>query len=239
MGWLGMVALAALVAVGLWRFGRLPRAGLELALAALFIAIAGYAWQGSPGLGGRPTPPPADVGLGDSEFAKLRGSMPGGLGLETLGSDAQVLDTADAFHRQGLDSYSVGIIKGALQKRPNSADLWVGLGNALVLHNQGVMSPAAQLAFQRAATIAPDHPGPPFFFGLALAQSGQTAQAAEIWRGLLAKAPADAPWRKDVEQRLAEVEGGVTSSDGAMSPAGALSAGGDMGAGGAASGTPR
>lgn len=234
MGWVALAVLAALAGAALWRFGRLPRAGLELAGAALLIAVAGYAWQGSPGLGGRPTRPPADVGVGDSEFAKIRGSLPGGLGPERMGSDAQVLDTADAFHRQGLDSYSVGIIKGALDKRPNSADLWVGLGNALVLHNQGMMSPAAQLAFQRAAKIAPDHPGPPFFFGLALAQGGQTAQAAQIWRGLLAKAPADAPWRKDVEQRLAEVEAGGMTGGSAIAPGGSAAQ-----AGGAATGTPR
>jgi cytochrome c-type biogenesis protein CcmH/NrfG len=42
-----------------------------------------------------------------------------------------------------------------------------GLGNALVLHADGMMTPAAELAFQRAAKLAPDHPGPKFFYGLA------------------------------------------------------------------------
>jgi cytochrome c-type biogenesis protein CcmH len=41
---------------------------------------------------------------------------------------------------------------------------------------------------------------------IAKEQDGQLAAAIEDWRALLANAPADAPWRKLVEQRLAEDE---------------------------------
>lgn len=200
MGWVVMLIFAALVMLGLWRFARLHGAALELLGAALLLGIAGYAWQGSPGLAGKPTPPPADTRQPDSEFAKERSLI-----LERFGGAAQILDAADAFHRQGLNLYAVGLIKGALEKNPNSADLWVGLGNALVIHGGGMMSPAAQLAFERAAKIAPDHPGPPFFMGLAYAQAGQADRAEQIWRDLLARAPEGAPWRADLEQRLAEI----------------------------------
>ena len=125
--------------------------------------------------------------------------------MERFGSDAQVLGTADAFHRQGLNLYAIGIIKGGLSRNPNSPDLWVGLGNAMVIHGQGMMSPAAQLAFDRAAKLAPDHPGPPFFLGLAYAQAGQLDRAGQVWRDLLARSPVDAPWRPEVEQRLADI----------------------------------
>ncbi|MGZ8997798.1 MAG: tetratricopeptide repeat protein, partial [Allosphingosinicella sp.] len=77
-----------------------------------------------------------------------------------------------------------------------------GLGNALVVHADGMMTPAAQLAFQRAAQLAPDHPGPRFFYGLSLAQGGQYDEAERIWRALLASAPADASYRPVVEERL-------------------------------------
>ena len=61
MGWLIFCAIASVVAGLLWRFGRLPKGGVELVGAALFLAVAGYAWQGSPGLSGKPTPPPAEA----------------------------------------------------------------------------------------------------------------------------------------------------------------------------------
>ncbi|MET0180090.1 MAG: cytochrome C biosynthesis protein, partial [Novosphingobium sp.] len=61
-------------------------------------------------------------------------------------------------------------------------------------------------AFQRAADIAPQHPGPPFFMGLALAQSGRLAEARAIWGELAGRAPAGAPWKADLEARLARLD---------------------------------
>ncbi|WP_197276955.1 tetratricopeptide repeat protein [Sphingomonas profundi] len=200
MGWIILLAMALAVGVALWRFAALPKGALELVAAALLLGVAGYAWQGSPGLPGKPTPPKAEAKQPDSEFSKSREGM-----MSMMGSDAQVLDTADAFHRQGLDAYAIAVLRGGLEKRPRSADLWVGLGNALVIYGGGLMSPAARLAFDRAAALAPDHPGPPFFLGLAFAQAGQLDRAEATWQALLDRAPAGAPWRADVEQRLVQL----------------------------------
>ena len=201
MGWLIFLGFALVVAAVLWRFGRLPKGGLELLGAALFLAVAGYAWQGNPGLQGKPTPPPEAAKVPDSEFAISERKL-----LSQVGSDADVLRGAEGMQSQGLNLYAIAILKTGLEKRPNSADLWVGLGNALVIHGGGMMSPAAQLAFQRAETIAPDHPGPPFFMGLAYAQAGQLDRAESVWRGLLDRSPANAPYRPELEQRLIEIE---------------------------------
>ena len=55
MGWLILLALAALAVAALWRLGGFDPS-LRLAVAAaLALAAAGYAWQGSPGrLGATP-----------------------------------------------------------------------------------------------------------------------------------------------------------------------------------------
>ena len=82
----------------------------------------------------------------------------------------------------------------------------MGLGNALVIHADGLMTPAAELAFQRAAAIAPDHPGPKFFYGLALAQGGKFDEAEAIWRDILATAPPGVSWRPMIEERLTMLE---------------------------------
>jgi cytochrome c-type biogenesis protein CcmH/NrfG len=68
------------------------------------------------------------------------------------------------------------------------------------------MTPAAELAFRRAATLARNHPAPKFFYGLALAQGGRLDEAEALWRGLLADAPAGARWRSQVEQQIMLVE---------------------------------
>jgi cytochrome c-type biogenesis protein CcmH/NrfG len=70
-----------------------------------------------------------------------------------------------------------------------------------------MMTPAADLAYSRAAELAPGHPAPVFFMGLALARSGDGASAVAMWRSLLASAPANASWRPVVEDALAAVQG--------------------------------
>jgi cytochrome c-type biogenesis protein CcmH len=89
-----------------------------------------------------------------------------------------------------------------VEKEPKNGEAWLAMANALVSHADGTLSPAALYAFRRAAIAAPDHPGPPFFLGLAMAQSGRMAEARDLWAQLLEDTPADAPWRADLESRL-------------------------------------
>lgn len=200
MGWLLFALFAAVAAFALWRFGRLPRGAPELAGAALFLAMAGYAWQGRPGLAGSPREPAETQAAPDLAENSLRKAITG-----RFSSEGEVLEFADAFNRMGQTRASVNLISGELTRSPNNPDLWVGLGNALLLHGGGQMSPAAAFAFDRAAALAPNHPGPPFFLGLGLAQSGKLDEAGDIWRGLLARAPDNAPWKADLEARLAAI----------------------------------
>lgn len=198
MGWLLIVALGAILLLALWRLGGFDRPAMQFLGAAVLLAFAGYAWQGEPGLAGQPVPPPARVELPDSEFAGAREAM-----LGRFDSASQWLTLAESYQRSGDTRSGVGIIRSGLRKSPNDADLWVGLGNALVLHADGMMTPSAELAFNRASSLAPEHPGPKFFYGLALAQGGKLDEAEAVWRALLEGAPEGAEWRTMVEERLA------------------------------------
>jgi cytochrome c-type biogenesis protein CcmH len=197
MGWVIIVALALATAGGLWVFLRRDIGALQFLGAALFLALAGYAWQGHPGMAGRPKAPPERQRLPDSEFAQTRERL-----LGRFDRAAVWLTMAEGYQRRGDTQSGVAVIRSGLRDSPNDPDLWVGLGNALVIHNDGMMSPAAQIAFQRAAAIAPEHPGPRYFFGLALAQGGNFDEAERIWRQLIAEAPEGAEYRRMIEERL-------------------------------------
>jgi cytochrome c-type biogenesis protein CcmH/NrfG len=211
MGWLLILSLAGALLLILWRLGRFDRNALQLLASALLIAMAGYAWQGRPGLEGKPVPPPVRQNLPESAFAGTRKQM-----LGTFDRASSWLTMADGFHRIGDTQNAVGAIRAGLKMAPNDPDLWVGLGNALVIHADGMMTPAAELAFQRASKIAPDHPGPKFFYGLALAQGGKFDEAESLWRALLASAPPDTSWRPMVEERLAMLAQARGAAAGAM-----------------------
>lgn len=58
MGWLIPALVCALTLFGLWRSRRVSRGAIELTAAALLIAVAGYAWQGSPNMSGQPISAP-------------------------------------------------------------------------------------------------------------------------------------------------------------------------------------
>lgn len=200
MGWLTLIILALLVFAALWWFVK-DKAARQLLGAALFVALAGYAWQGRPTLAGSPKAPPARQEVPESQFAQMRQEL-----LGRFDSASRWLTMAEGYQRSGDTRTAVEIIQAGLRESPRDADLWVGLGNALVIHANGMMSPSAQLAFQRAAEIAPDHPGPAFFYGLALAQGGNYAEAERVWRQLLASAPPSATYRQAIEDRLRALE---------------------------------
>lgn len=195
------VLLALAVAAGLILVARPPRGALYLIGVAMLVGLAGYAWQGSPGLMGSPTAPGAHKRGGDTLFAHERKVW-----LETVGFDALQLDGADAFIGNGDPDYAVGLLHAYLGHEPNSMMLWLGLGNALQAQADGVLTPPAHYAFERAAQAAPDHPAPPYFLGLAYLQMGDVDGAEATWRALLAKAPANAPWRDKLAARIALLE---------------------------------
>jgi cytochrome c-type biogenesis protein CcmH/NrfG len=197
MAWLLLLLLALAAFAAIWRFAGLDRAGAQLLAAALLIACAGYGWQGRPGLAGRPKKPPEAQKLPDSAFAQMRQDM-----LGRFDTADRWLTIAEGYQRRGDTRGGAGLIRSALREHPDNSILWIGYGNALVIHADGLVTPAAQLAFERAATLAPDHPAPRFFHGLSLAQSGRLDEAERLWRALVAAAPPDAPWRPQIEQQI-------------------------------------
>jgi cytochrome c-type biogenesis protein CcmH len=197
IGWLFILVFALLVLGLLWRLARLDRNGLQFVASVLLLAMAGYAWQGSPGLAGSPKRASAEARLPDSLFAQTRRDL-----LGQFNAGDRWLNIAEAFQREGDTATGAMTIRQGLKQNPRDAVLWIGYGNALVMHSEGMMTPAAQLAFQRAAELSPDHPAPKFFYGLALAQGGRFDEAERIWRDTLATAGLSEKWRGIIERQL-------------------------------------
>ncbi len=196
-GWLILPVLAAL---GLVAFRLLGLRGpmLQLGAAALLVGAAGYALQGRPSLAGSPRAVAAS-----RQVLPLTGARNAFFGQFTR--TGHWLMMSDSMARKGRTADAAGLLRSAVREHPNDPALWVGLGNALVDHS-GALTPAAQLAFERAVELAPGHPAAPFFFGVALARSGDRGGALTLWRQILAEAPADASWRPLVEDAIAALE---------------------------------
>lgn len=207
MGWLALIGLTLLTGLAIGWFIRHDRGALQFLAAALLLAFAGYSWQGRPGLAGAPKAPPVRQRLPESEFAKTRGDA-----LGRFDAASRWLGMADAFQARGDYQSAAELLQGAARRNPRDVDLWIGLGNALVLQSGGMMSPASQLAFNRAQRLAPDHPAPRFFFGLALAQGGNFDEAERIWRQLAA---GDLPetYRRIVDERLQALDAARASGE--------------------------
>ncbi len=178
------------------------RSGWEAIGAALLIGVAGYALQGSPGQPGAAKTSAAKFSEGGAASVAARQQIGG----NTPPGANQWMVIGDAMARNGQFGDAASVLMGAVNKDPRNADAWVALGNALVGHAEGNLTPAALYAYRRAATADPGHPGPSFFLGMALAQGSRFDEARQMWAQLLARSPKDAPWRADLVERLARLD---------------------------------
>ena len=193
-GWIILALLVAVAVALLWRLG-VRGAMLQFAIAALLLGSAGYALQGRPELSGSPRS--TDAQQPPIPLTRLRHAFFG-----QFSAAESWLRISEALASRGNTEDAVGALRSAVRERPDDPQLWIGLGNALVDHAQGI-TPASEYAYRRAAELAPGHPAPAFFMGLALARSGDRSSAILLWREVLARAPADASWRPLVEDAIA------------------------------------
>jgi cytochrome c-type biogenesis protein CcmH/NrfG len=202
MGWVFAIGLAVIALAALIAIGRAPRTSWEIAASALLLGLAGYAWQGRPALAGDPRQPKAAAGQGfDEEMAERRRAIG-----ERFGPAGQWLMMSDGLARQGKTKEAANVLLSGLRDSPRDPNLWLGLGNALVAHGGGIVSPGADYAFRQAMQIDPAAPAAPYFYGLALARSGDLAGARKLWAPLAERAPADSEIRAELIQNIARID---------------------------------
>lgn len=197
MGWLALLGFGV-VAMALMIFLDLRRPAWSLAGAALMLGAAGYAWQGRPMLAASPAKPVVDTGLIDPPTIELRNRL---FGQFTL--DGAYLIASDAMARSGDDRAAVSVLLGGIRALPRSLALWTGLGSAYAAHDGDRVSPASLFAFNHAMRMAPEHPAPPFFLGLAYVRSGEFVTARRYWARALALSAPGTTYRTEIAARLA------------------------------------
>ena len=213
MGYLWLAVIAAAVCALLAAM-KVDRRLWSMVAAALMLGAAGYAWQGQPALAGHPATPGLAPTPDDSAMLDLRDQM-----LERYTGAAAYLVAADAMTRIGDRRAAVQVLLGGIRIAPKSLVLWTGLANALSAHDANQVSPPALFAFQQATRLAPKHPAPPFFLGLAYVRAGDFAKARPYWARALALTPADISYRGEIATRLALLDRFLAMQDaGAVQP---------------------
>lgn len=116
---------------------------------------------------------------------------------------------APVLERLGRFDEAVRAYRNSITYNGESAERRSDLGEAIAAAASGVVTAEAKTEFERARALNADDPKANYFLGLAAEQDGRKDDAANIWRALLAKAPADAPWRPLVQSSLARVGDGT------------------------------
>jgi cytochrome c-type biogenesis protein CcmH len=186
---------------------RLRRAAALVALVGLpLIAVALYYPLGSPRLGDFPLAqrvrtPDATQPL-DNLVAQVEQHLEQN---PTDGRGWSVL--APVLARLGRYDDAIRAYRNSITYNGDSAERRADLGEALAAAAGGVVTAEAKAEFQRAVALNADEVKASYFLGLAAEQDGRAAEAASIWRAMLANAPANAPWRPLVQAALVRVGG--------------------------------
>jgi cytochrome c-type biogenesis protein CcmH len=181
---------------------RLPRALWTSLAAALVFGLAGYATQARTDIPSAPRTAAAAPAPDAFDIVEQRREFIG----DGERSRANLLYTADAMARRGRFIEASQLLSGITRENPRDFEAWLALGNALADHAQGALTPPALFAYGQAAGIAPEHPGPGYFIGVALIRQGRLIEARGIWADTLAAAPEGAAGRDALAERLARLD---------------------------------
>jgi cytochrome c-type biogenesis protein CcmH len=194
-------AVVPVPASPLWR----RRAVALLALTALPLgAVAFYLMLGSPQLASELVTARPDTPLEQRSVESLVAQVEGHL--ERNPDDGRGWEVvAPVYLRLGRFEDAAKARRNALRLLGATATREADLGEALTAAAGGVVTTDAKAAFERAAALDPNDIRIGFYRGLAAEQDGKNDDAAKIWTELLARLPADAPYRELIVSALDRV----------------------------------
>lgn len=179
------------------------------------IGLAGYLEIGSPGtpdapLAARIENPGDDVNLLVAKVERHLATNPGD------GNGWNVL--APVYFRIGRLQDAEQAYRNAIRILGPDAERMNGLGETLVVRNDGIVTEDAQMAFQAALKLEPNNPRADFYLALALEQSGRRAEALAAFQAIAAASPPTAPWMPLVNQHIAANSAGMPLANAPSQP---------------------
>lgn len=172
---------------------------LPLGAASLYLAL------GSPQLPGQPQAARSDLPADHQPIVELVGRVEAHL--EQNPDDGRGWEVVGPVYMQlGRYDEAIKARRNVLRLLGPTAEREADLGEALTAGANGIVTAEAKAAFDRAVALNPADFRARYFVGLAAEQDGRPEAAADIWRKLLASAPADAAWKDFVREALARVD---------------------------------
>ncbi len=179
-----------------------------LAVVVPAMSLGLYLALGSPGLATRPTRPtgatlqadgklPSIAALVAQVEQRLRHNPSDGRGWDVI---------APVYLRMGRFQEAAGAFQNAIRILGETPKRLIGFAEATVLGKDGIVTEPARKAYARVLAVQPDHVAAQFGLALAAEQDGDLDKAAAAYQAMLATAPAAAPWRQHVSQRLTALQ---------------------------------
>ena len=189
-----------------------------LAIVAVGVGVSRSRQSASPAV----TPSPAASGSPQADVDSMISSLEAKLKTNPNDADGWRM-LGWSFFETGRFAEAATAYKKAAQLKPDTAEYWSSLGEALVLASDGQSIPNdAGDAFRRAVALDPKDARARYFLAVEMDMAGKHKEAIDAWFALLNDAPAGAPWagdvRKAIEQVAAKEKIDVTARLAALKP---------------------
>lgn len=190
------------------------RSAGALCAAAVAVALGGYLALGSPNLQGAPAAQRQSADMDRRQLTDLVTRVEAHLLKNPRDGDGWDV-VAPAYMRLREFAKAGRAFTFAIDLLGPSADRYGGLGEAITMQGNGLVTEQAREAFEKSLELNPDLVRPRYFLGVAHEQEQQWDKAAEVWRHLLNTTPDQAPYRPMLERKLTEAS---AQADGNAAP---------------------
>ncbi len=187
--------------------GREKLVGMATALVLVpAVAIGVYLWRGNPGMPDLPLAKRmAEAGQRNDIAAMVRKVE------QRLAERPDDLEgwkvIAPVYVRLGQIDKAIIAYRNAIRLSKPDADLYNGLGEALVIRAEGRITPEARQAFEKALKLKPGNPMSRYYLAQAAIQAGRKEEGLKALKALLADLPEESGARHVISQQIARLEG--------------------------------